>query len=40
MTEAYAELHGHRGTYFGLNTVPREQFIPVVKKLNELKLRP
>lgn len=40
MTKPYAEPHGHGGTFFGLNTVPREQFIPVVKMLNELKLRP
>jgi predicted amidohydrolase YtcJ len=40
MTEPYAEPHGHGGTYFGLNTVPREQFVAVVKMLNELDLRP
>lgn len=40
MTAPYAEPHGHSGTYFGLNTVPREQFLAVVKMLNELDLRP
>ena len=40
MTEPYAEPHGHGVTYFGLNTVPREQFVAVVKMLNELDLRP
>lgn len=40
MTAPYAEPHGHGGTYFGLNTVPREQFLAVVKMLNELDIRP
>jgi predicted amidohydrolase YtcJ len=40
MTKPYAEPHGHGGTYFGLNTVPRQQFIEVVNMLNELDLRP
>lgn len=40
MTVAYNEPHGHDGTFFGLNTVPRAQYIEVVRMLNDLGLRP
>jgi predicted amidohydrolase YtcJ len=40
MTQAYNEPYGHNGQFFGLNTVPRAQFIEVVRMLNEVDLRP
>lgn len=40
MSEPYAEPYGRGGKYKGLNTVPRDQFIDVVRMLNELQLRP
>jgi predicted amidohydrolase YtcJ len=40
MSVAYNEPHGHDGTFFGLNTVPRAQYIEVVRVLNDLGLRP
>ena len=40
MTEPYAEPHDNDGTFFGLNTVPRAQYIEVVRMLNDLDLRP
>lgn len=40
MTEPYKENFGREGEYYGLNTVPREIFIDIVKLMNELDLRP
>lgn len=40
MREPYEEPFGHGGSYRGLNTVPRDLYIPVVRMLNELGIRP
>lgn len=40
MREPYAEPYGLDGTYRGLNTAPRDLFVPVVRMLNELGIRP
>jgi predicted amidohydrolase YtcJ len=40
MTQSYAEPYGHEGQFFGLNTVPRAQYIEVVRMLNQVGLRP
>ena len=39
MREPYAEPWGASGTYFGINTVPREHYVPVVRELNRLGWR-
>ncbi len=40
MTRPYEEPHGEGGTYFGLNTMPREPFMAIVRALNRLDIRP
>ena len=39
MREPYAEPHGRGGTYRGIEVVPREKYIPVVRELNRLGWR-
>lgn len=39
MTEPYAEPYGQGGKYFGLQTIPRDNYITVVKELNRLGYR-
>lgn len=40
MREPYAEPYGLDGTYRGLNTAQRDLFVPIVRMLNELGIRP
>ena len=40
MTRAYEEPYGEGGTYFGLNTMPREPYLAIVRALNRLDVRP
>lgn len=40
MREPYAEPYGLEGTYRGLNTAQRDLFVPVVRMLNEVGIRP
>jgi predicted amidohydrolase YtcJ len=39
MREPYAEPYGRNGTYKGIEVVPRERYIPVVRELNRLGWR-
>jgi predicted amidohydrolase YtcJ len=39
MREPYAEPYGRKGTYRGIEVVPRDRYIPVVRELNRLGWR-
>jgi hypothetical protein len=39
MTQPYAEPYGQGGKFFGLQTIPRDNYIAVVKELNHLGYR-
>ena len=39
MTEPYAEPYGNSGKYFGLQTIPRDAYISIVKMVNQMGWR-